>query len=162
MGARTNFSVLCKRTPCERCSLDLSEFTARSCRGGLWNWDVPYPLCESGQWVSLKHLSCNYKKTRLLTDHQTVPSVHYTGAPQYKSTGSVSANKPPMVRDVPVRVSSAGVVQADMGRKTEQKRNGLQGNWGYGMRRASGEEFIKALVWRETHTGAHCWRIPNE
>lgn len=65
------------------------------------------------------------------------------------------ANKPLTVREVQVRVSSAGVVQPDVGRETEQKRNGLQGNWGYGMRHASGEEFIKALVRRETHTQAH-------
>lgn len=63
-----------------------------------------------------------------------------------------------------VGVSSAGVVQPDIRREAEEKRNGLRGNWEYGMRRAGGEEFIKALVWRDTHThaGAHYWRIPNE
>lgn len=37
-------------------------------------------------------------------------------------------------------------------RDAEQKRNGLQGDWGYAMRHASAEEFIKALVRRDTHT----------
>lgn len=72
--------------------------------------------------------------------------------PQYQSISSLRANKPPTVREAQVRASSAGVAQPDIGRETEQKRNGLQGNWGYRMRRASGEEFIEALVRRERHT----------
>lgn len=80
------------------------------------------------------------------------PSTHNTGSPQYKSIYSLRANKPPTVRDVLVGVSSAGVVQPEIRREAEEKRNGLQGDWGYGMRRAGGEEFIKALVRRETHT----------
>lgn len=79
-----------------------------------------------------------------------------TGAPPRTSIGSRSANKPPTARDAPARVSSAGVVQPDAGRGGQNKRGTAFGEiGGYRMRRASGEEFIKALVWRERETHTH-------
>lgn len=132
----------------------LSGVTAAG--GGGWCWDIPESLCESGKWVSLKNRSRGYRKTRLLKDRQTPPPTPPLPTtqeePQHQSISSLGANKPPTAREAQVRVSSAGVVQPDIGRETEQKRNGLGGNWGYGMRRASGEEFRKALVRREAHT----------
>lgn len=52
---------------------------------------------------------------------------------------------------MPARVESAGVVQPDVGRETEQKTTGLQGDWGCGVpaernssRRSYGERHTQA------------------